>query len=314
MKVGILNCTTYFFIPNASYCLMAISNSIKATLWMFGALMSFTAMAVAGREVASELDTFEIMMYRSLIGLFIVLGVGGFAGSLVSISRQRFGLHVVRNFCHFTGQNLWFYALTMIPLAQVFAFEFSSPIWVALLAPFFLGERLTKVRIVTVLVGFIGILIIAQPGMITLNSGVIAAILCAIGFAGTFIATKLLSKTESTTCILFWLVLIQLVMGIGFAFYDADVAVPSKMALPLVVLIGCCGLLAHFCIVMALKFAPVMVIAPIDFLRLPVIALIGASFYNEAINIWIIVGAMIVFGANFFNIWSESKAKSVSTL
>ena len=272
--------------------------------------MSFTSMAVAGREMASELDTFEIMMYRSVIGVFVVLGISAIAGSLQTINRKRFGLHLIRNICHFTGQNLWFYAIAVIPFAQVFAFEFSTPIWVALMAPFFLGERLSKIRMMTVLLGFIGILVVAQPGNITLSPGVIAAALCAIGFAGTFIATKLLSQTESTSCILFWLAAMQLVFGVVFSSYDGDVAIPSFAALPLIVLVGCAGLLAHYCITTALKLAPVMFIAPIDFLRLPVIALIGASFYNEAINIWVIVGAIIVFSANFLNIWGENKAKS----
>lgn len=288
---------------------MAMPNTIKAGLWMLGAVMSFTSMAVAGREMASELDTFEIMMYRSIIGVIVVLAIGGFAGSLGTISRERFGLHLIRNICHFFGQNLWFYALAVIPFAQVFAFEFSTPIWVALLAPFFLGERLTKIRLITVALGFCGILVVAQPGTITMSSGVIAAALCAVGFAGTFIATKLLSQTVSTTCILFWLAAIQLVLGTVFAFYDGDVAVPSLATVPLIVLVGCAGLLAHFCITTALKLAPVMVIAPIDFLRLPIVAFIGASFYNEAINVWVIIGAVIVFSANFLNIWGESKAK-----
>ncbi len=288
---------------------MAISNTIKAGLWMLGAVMSFTAMAVAGREMASELDTFEIMMYRSIIGVFVVLAIGGFSGSLDTISRQRFGLHLIRNICHFFGQNLWFYALAVIPFAQVFAFEFSTPIWVALMAPFFLGERLTKIRLMTVALGFLGILVVAQPGNITIGPGIIAAALCAVGFAGTFIATKLLSRTESTTCILFWLAAMQLVFGIICTTYDGDIAVPSLATVPLIVLVGCAGLLAHFCITTALKLAPVMVIAPIDFLRLPIVAFIGASFYNEAINVWVIIGAVIVFSSNFLNIWGESKAK-----
>jgi len=273
---------------------------------MLGAVMSFTAMAVAGREMARELDTFEIMMYRSIIGVFVVLAIGGFAGSLGTISRQRFGLHLIRNISHFFGQNLWFYAIALIPFAQVFAFEFSTPIWVALMAPFFLGERLTKVRLITIALGFLGILVVAQPGTITMSPGVIAAALCAVGFAGTFIATKLLSRTESTTCILFWLAAIQLVLGTIFSVYDGDVAVPSLVTAPLIVVVGCAGLLAHYCIIMALKFAPVMFIAPIDFLRLPIIVFIGASFYNEAINVWVIIGAIIVFSANFLNIWGAS--------
>lgn len=284
-------------------------NTIKAVLWMFGAVISFTAMAVAGREMASELDTFEIMMYRSIIGLIVVLAIGAYVKSLGTISKKRFDLHLIRNICHFCGQNLWFYALTVIPFAQVFAFEFSTPIWVALLAPIFLGERLTKVRYITVILGFIGILVVAQPGTITLSSGVIAAALCAVGFAGTFIATKLLSQTESTTCIMFWLAAIQLVFGIICTFYDGDFVIPTMETIPLIVLVGCAGLLAHYCIITALKYAPVMFIAPLDFLRLPVIVFIGASFYNEVINVWVILGAIIVFSANFINIWGESKLK-----
>ena len=149
----------------------------------------------------------------------------------------------------------------------------------------------------------------AQPGTIILSTGVIAAALCAVGFAGTFIATKLLSKTESTTCILFWLASMQLVFGVICTFYDGEVSVPTLTTLPLIVLVGCAGLMAHFCITTALKLAPVMFIAPIDFLRLPIIAFIGASFYNEAINVWVIVGAIIVFSANFFNVWFENKTK-----
>jgi drug/metabolite transporter (DMT)-like permease len=291
---------------------MAIANTLKAVLWMLGAVMSFTAMALAGREMANELDTFEIMMYRSVIGLTVVLAIGAFAGSLSTIRTQRFGLHLVRNTSHFIGQNLWFYAVALIPFAQVFAFEFSTPIWVALMAPIFLAERLTKIRLITVTVGFLGILIVAQPGSITISPGVIAAALCAIGFAGAYIGTKLLSRTESITCIMFWLTSIQLVLGIVFAAYDGDIAVPSLTNLPLIVLVGCAGLFAHYCIASALKLAPVMVVSPIDFLRLPIVAIIGASFYNEAINIWVIVGAIIVFSANILNIWGESKTKVTS--
>ncbi|PWQ96064.1 DMT family transporter [Leucothrix pacifica] len=289
---------------------MNLGNPTKAALWMLGAVASFTSMAVAGREMASELDTFEIMMYRSLIGLAIVLTVGSVAGTLSQINRQRLGLHFIRNASHFVGQNLWFYAVAIIPFAQLFAFEFSTPLWVALLAPLFLAEKLTKVRLMAALLGFTGILIVAQPGTITIGPGVIAAALCAIGFAGAYITTKLLSRTESITSIMFWLTLIQLVLGFICAAYDGDIAVPSLSALPFVVLVGCAGLLAHYCITSALKIAPAVIVSPMDFLRLPVIAMIGAIFYDEAINMWVIVGAVTVFAANFWNIWEEGRQKT----
>ena len=289
---------------------MNLGNPVRAALWMLGAVVSFSSMAVAGREMASELDTFEIMMYRSFIGLMIVLIVGSIAGTLKQINRERLGLHFIRNSSHFVGQNLWFYAVAIIPFAQLFAFEFSTPLWVAILAPIFLAEKLTKVRVMAALLGFIGILIVAQPGTITIGPGIIAAALCAIGFAAAYIATKLLSRTESITSIMFWLTLMQLVLGVICAAYDGDVAVPSMSALPLVVLIGCAGLLAHYCITSALKLAPAVIVSPMDFLRLPVMAFIGATFYNEGFNIWVILGALIVFVANFWNIWEEGRQKA----
>ena len=106
----------------------------KAAIWMIGAICSFSAMAVAGREVSFALDTFEIMLFRSIMGVAIVISAALIFGTLRQINRQQFGLHFARNLAHFIGQNLWFYAVTVIPLAQVFALEFTSPIWVILLA------------------------------------------------------------------------------------------------------------------------------------------------------------------------------------
>lgn len=274
---------------------------------MLGAVVSFSSMAVAGREMASELDTFEIMMYRSLIGVVIVLAIGGLAGTLSQVNRGRLGLHFIRNTSHFVGQNLWFYAVAIIPFAQLFAFEFSTPLWVAILAPIFLAEKLTKVRVMAALLGFTGILIVAQPGTITIGPGIIAAALCAIGFAAAYITTKLLSRTESITSIMFWLTLIQLFLGVICAAYDGNVAVPSLATLPLVVLVGCAGLLAHYCITSALKLAPAVIVSPMDFLRLPVMTFIGATFYDEGLNVWVVLGALIVFAANFWNIWEEGR-------
>ncbi|HMO08935.1 MAG TPA: EamA family transporter, partial [Paracoccaceae bacterium] len=99
---------------------------------MTGSIASFTAMAVAGRSVAGVHDTFEIMTWRSVIGLALVVGVAAALGRLDEIRRDRIPSHIARNLFHFAGQNLWFWSLTMIPLAQVFALEFTSPVWVIL--------------------------------------------------------------------------------------------------------------------------------------------------------------------------------------
>ncbi|MFL2789264.1 MAG: DMT family transporter [Paracoccaceae bacterium] len=283
------------------------NDPIRAGLWMMGAVVSFTLMAVAGREVLHELDTFEVMMYRSLMGICIVLFFSKLAGTVNEINVQQLPLHLTRNITHFIGQNLWFFAVTAITLPQLFAFEFSVPIWVALFAPIFLSEKLTKRRLFAALIGFFGILIVARPDNIGVTPGIIAAALCAICFTGTGIATKLLTRNQSITCILFWLTVMQAILGIICAGYDFDISFPSQSSLPWVILIGLAGLLAHFCITKALQLADAIVVYPMDFVRLPLATAVGVLFYNEPIQLLVFVGAAIILGANFLNIISEKQ-------
>ncbi|WP_372884758.1 DMT family transporter [Shimia sp.] len=286
-----------------------MSDTLKAALWMSGAILSFTSMAVAGRAVAGELDTFEIMMYRSFVGVAIVVSVAAATGRLGQISRRSLGLHLCRNAAHFAGQNLWFWALTMIPLAQVFALEFTSPLWVLVLSPLVLGERLTGMRALAAVIGFAGILIVARPGTTGISAGVIAAALSAIGFAFSIMLTKRLTRSETITCILFYLTTMQAVLGMGFAGWDGDVALPSPEATPWLALIGCAGLLAHYCLTTALSIAPATVVVPFDFVRLPVIGIIGMLFYGEPLDLWVLLGAVVIFAGNYLNILHETGAR-----
>lgn len=286
--------------------------TLRAGIWMSGAIVSFSAMAVAGRTVSLDLDTFEIMMYRSLIGLVIVVALAGAFRTLAQVSRNRLALHLVRNLFHFAGQNLWFYALTVIPLAQVFALEFTSPIWVLLLSPIVLQERLNSTKILAALIGFIGILIVTRPSPETLNIGQVTAALAAIGFAGSAVFTRLLTRTETITSILFWLTLSQAVFGLICAGADGDIAVPDLATWPWVALIALCGLVAHFCLTTALSLAPAAVVVPVDFTRLPIIALVGVALYAEPIDPMVILGAILIFGANYWNIWKESQNTTVT--
>ena len=284
-----------------------MSQTIKAVMFMSGAIVSFSAMAVAGRAISFELDTFEIMMYRSIVGICVVLILGRMFGTLGQITKRNLGTHFIRNISHFAGQNLWFYAITVVPLAQVFALEFTSPLWVLLLSPLLLNERWTQMRVLAGVMGFVGILIVTRPTGQSLNIGVIAAALSAIGFAGSAIFTKRLTRTETITCILFYLTVMQLAFGVICAGYDGDIAMPSLDTLPWLVLIGFAGLLAHFCLTTSLSLAPATVVMPVDFIRLPVIAMVGMLVYAEAIDMWVFIGAAIIFTGNYMNIWSETR-------
>src|SRR6478735_4781994 len=170
---------------------MERSNPLKAAIWMMGAVVSFVAMAVAGRQIQLEMNTFELMLYRSAIGFLLVLLILWRSGpGFAQVRSAHMLLHLRRNLFHYTGQNLWFYAVTVIPLSQLVALEFTNPIWVALLAPFLLGERLTRARVAGALLGFLGVLVVAQPGRAPLEAGHAAALVAAVCFALNTIFTK----------------------------------------------------------------------------------------------------------------------------
>lgn len=280
---------------------------LRAVLWMMGAVAAFTLMAVAGRAVSIELDTFEIMAWRSLIGMAIVALVLSLGRRWRNVAPRRPGLHLARNIAHFTAQNLWFYALVSLPLAQVFAFEFTAPLWVLVLSPLLLGERLTRPRVVAAILGFAGIVMVARPGAAPLSPALLAAAGCAVGFAFTYMLTKRLTAEASVACILWWMTMSQTVLGFACAGIDGAIAAPSQATLPWIGVIAAAGLGAHFCITNALRLAPATLVMPFDFLRLPVIVVVGLVLYGEPVGPLVLIGATLILGGNYLNIQAEAR-------
>lgn len=286
------------------------ASPLRAAIFMIGAIACFSMMAVAGRELGGRLTTFQIMFWRSLVGLVIV-------GLLVALSRDGFaqvrsarpGAHLLRNIGHFFGQNCWFYAVGVIPLAQVIALEFTAPIWVALAAPLVIGERFHPIRVVTAMLGFIGVLLVVRPDVDGLSYGQVIALSASIGFAVSLLTTKSLSATESTLSILFWMTVSQAIMAavmdVGVFGVDAALPVPTGRDAALVIAIGLCGLGAHFCVTSAMRWADATVVTPMDFARLPVIAIVGAALYGEALEIFVFAGGALIFLCNVLNLRAE---------
>lgn len=305
----------------------------QAALWMIGAIVAFTTMAVAAREVSPVHDSFEIMTARSAIGFVIVAGLGAATGKLGGLTTHHLGGHFLRNIVHFTGQNLWFWALTMIPLAQVFALEFTAPIWVILLAPLVLGESLTRIKLIAAAFGFTGIVIAVLPGLglpglglpgpglpgpglpglANLNPGVLAAAAAALFFALTSILTKAMTKDttrgDPVFAILFWLTLMQFCFGLIGAGYDGTMALPTAATLPWLALIGGAGVLAHLSLTTALSLAPASFVVPLDFIRLPVITVVGAWAYAEPADPWVLLGAAVIFIGVWLNLRATLRPK-----
>lgn len=297
--------------PGAAPELPTISPTVKGALWMLGTIASFSVMAIAGREAGGDLDTFELMFYRSLLGVVVVVAIVAMTNRWGELRTKRLRTHVLRNLAHFGGQNLWLYAVTVIPLAQVFALEFTSPIWVIVLSPLLLGEKLTSVRAIGALLGFAGILVVTRPTVDGITPGIIAAASCAIFFATTIMLTKSLTRSDSIACIMFYLTSTQLIMGAIAAGYDGMITLPNAANLPYVVAIGVGGLTAHYCYTKALSLAPATIVSPIDFGRLPAIAIAAWIIYGETVDVWVFVGAAMIFGGNYLNIWNETRRRKV---
>ncbi len=275
---------------------------LLAALWMCGTIASFTLMAVAGREVQTEMNSFELMAWRSGIGLCVVLAlVLRSDRGLAQLRSAVPGLHLRRNLFHFAGQNLWFWALTAIPLAQLVALEFTSPVWVVLLAPFLLGERFTARKALAAALGFAGVLVVAQPGAAPVGWGHAAGLLSAVGFAMNMIYTRRLMAHDSVLCVLFWMTVSQGLMGLVLG-APGGIPLPSAQVLPWLVIVGITGLSGHFALTSALSHAPATLVGPMDFLRLPVIAAVGALLYDEPVVAAVFLGAALIFAGNLLNL------------
>jgi drug/metabolite transporter (DMT)-like permease len=277
-----------------------------ALAWMAGALASFSLVAITGREAARGATTLEIMVYRSLISLVIIVLVAVLAGGgLAAMRSQRLPLHVARAGAHFVGQYTWLSALTLIPLAQLFALEFTAPLWVALLAPLFLAERLTATRLTAVLVGFGGTLLVVRPGAVSVGEGTIMALVSAVGFALSMICTKQLTGTEPPLRILFYMFLVQTVASLLLLF--AGPRLPDAPTTGWIAAIAVFGLTAHYALVRAFALADAVVVAPMDFLRLPLIAFVGVLVYAEPLDPAVLLGGGVVVVANFINLFGERR-------
>ena len=274
---------------------------------MGGWLAALVVMTVAGREATRELAVFQIMELRSLIGLLLLAPLVLRSGGLAAMKTQRMWPHIGRNTVHYAAQFGWFVALTMIPLAQLVAIEFTMPIWTALLAVAVLGERMGRWKTVAVALGVVGVAIIVRPHAGTVNAGQLIALLAAVGFAVSVIMVKALTRTEGTVAIIFWMLVVQSVLGFVPALYVWRW--PSMHIWPWVLVIALCGTFSHFCMARAMRYADATVVVPMDFLRVPLTALAGWLVYAEGVDLFTVLGAGLILSANLLNLKGIAASK-----
>ena len=278
--------------------------TLRGALWMGGAVLSFAAMAVAVRELQRHMGPFEILFLRSVVMLLIVAAMVPRAGT-VALRTQRLGTHVSRNLLHFAGQYCWVYAIGALTLATVFAIEFTMPVWVALLAAVFLGERLRAHRLVQLACGLAGVLIILRPGAGAFHPAALVMILGSFCFAGTMIFTKRLSATDTPLDVLFWMSVVQTPIALAAAL--PRWVAPMAADLPWIAAIGIGSYTAHYCMTRSMQLVDATVAVPIDFIRLPLIAVIGAVYYDEAFDPLVFAGAAVIFAGTYYSLYRESR-------
>ncbi|RWN56457.1 DMT family transporter [Mesorhizobium sp.] len=284
---------------------MAPSPSIpKAAFWMALSIASFLTMSVAGRATTAELNVFQVLELRSVIGLFILLPLVMMSGGFAAMRSKRPTAHIARNVVHFVGQAAWLYALTLIPLAVLISIEFTTPIWTAILAVGFLGERLSRPRLAAIVLGLIGVLVIVRPGVGSVDPGHVVVLGAAVCFGISVVLVKSLTRTDRVVSIIFWMLVIQSVLGLVPALYEWRN--PPLELWPWILLIAFTGMSSHFCMARALAYADATVISPMDFLRVPLSALIGWLLYQEQIDAFTAGGALLILLGNLLNLQKKA--------
>jgi len=274
---------------------------MKTLIWMSLSLISFCLMAVAARELSGQLAVVQTLAIRSFVGLMILTSILIATKRLSSLKTKKFSKHVLRNLTHLIGQYGWFVGIVLLPLSNVFALEFTVPVWVALIAAIFLKEKITKRKVIAIIFGVLGVLIILRPGFQIVDQISIIVLISAMFYAVAHSTTKALTSTESPTVIIFYMCLIQFPIVFGFALFDWQW--PNLNQWSWLALISITGLTAHFCMTKSMQLSQVTTVMTLDFLRLPMITVVGVLFYSEGFEIWLLLGAGLMLLGNWIALY-----------
>ncbi len=279
---------------------------IQAVLWFCGTMVGFAAMAVSARQLQTTMSAFEILFFRSLIGVLAVLPFiirNGFR----DIRATNIKFHSLRAVVQFSAQICWMYGILYLTLSDLTAIEFSVPVFTAVLAVIFLGERMWRHKWIATVIGFAGVLIILQPEGSAFSTAGFVMLLGSALYSGSGILVKYLTRTETPQGIIFWMNSMQLPLGLLPAIFIFDWVTPGLADIPWILAWGLAGLTAHYTMARALTLADITIIFPLDFLRLPFMAVLGFLLYAEAINPWTAVGGIVIFAANYYSVREESR-------
>lgn len=272
-------------------------NVAAGALWMLACGLFFVAMTGVVRHLGSALPAAETAFIRYVIGLVLV------APALWSLvrrppARRIWALYGGRGLVHGVAVILWFYAMARIPVAEVTALGYASPLFVTILAAIFLGERLRIRRIAAVLVGILGVMIILRPGLEEIGPGQLAQLATAPLFAASFIMAKLLTDKQGSAEIVAMLALGCTITLLPFAL--ADWKDPTWEEMAWLLLIAALATAGHYAQTQAYRHAPITVTQPVQFLQIVWAALIGVLIFGEPLDAFVVIGAAVIVASAWY--------------
>jgi drug/metabolite transporter (DMT)-like permease len=289
----------------------------KVYHWMVGALFAFVVAAISVRELGRQFNIFEIGIIRTGGGLLLLLGLMALKPGLLDRLRHTSILsHVPRNLAHATGGLMWTLGIALLPLSTVFSLEFTAPAWGAILAFLILGERINRQNALGLVVSLIGVFIILRPSAATFDSASLLPLGAAFCFALSVVLTRRLALTDGVFPIMFWMMIIQLpIFIIGWL----SGAMPSPVAAPLAasavlpaIALAVSGTLSQYCLSRALQVGETIQVITLDFMRVPLIAVLGWALYMEPIDIWVLLGSLVIMAGIRFGLKAVRKDAVVS--
>lgn len=284
----------------------ATSRPIAGIFWMVLTGLMFVAVTAIVKHVGSELPAAQSAFMRYLLGLVFVIPM--IKPMLrARLNRRQVMLFSLRGAVHTIAVILWFYAMSRISIAEVTAMNYLNPVYVAIGAALFLGEKLPPRRMLAVVMALIGALIILRPGLRALDMGHIAMLVTAIAFAAGYLIAKIMSGEVSAIVVVGML---SVTVTIGLAPFAYVVWVtPTWEQTGWLFLVACFATVGHYTMTRAFEAAPLTVTQPVTFLQLVWAVALGALVFGEVIDVWVIVGGSVIMAAVCFITWREAVAR-----
>mgnify|MGYP001465499542 FL=1 len=256
--------------------------------------MLFVGVTVAVRYLGTSMNPVQAAFIRYCFGIVLILPLVSRAG-VMSLDRDRLGFHALRGLVHGGGVILWFLAMSRIPISEVTALGFTTPIFVTLGAAVFLSERLKPYRVAAVLIGFIGALLILRPGLRVIDMGALAQLGAAPLFACSYLMAKSATRREASSMIVVLLsVFCTLTLALPALLVWRTPTLEESLLLGLTALLATSG---HYCMTRALEAAEVSAVQPFTFLQLVWATILGLILFDETPDVWIWIGGAVIVGS-----------------